>query len=157
MYLGNHEIKSIEGFLIGFEMANNDEVSFHRKLMQNIFNRHRNISAMADMEKGNVHLLFRQIEEIAKNKVVEAINQDLRNLTNQKDENSRTMSSIVQLHKIIGEWKGENLDIETQELISQLKDLHIGSLTGWMKNSEKVDKSVRIKEISNQIITQLNG
>ena len=192
MYLGNHEIKSIEGFLIGFEMANNEEISFHRMLMQNIFNRHRNILEIAEMEKGNVHLLFRQIEEITKktkipelqifkaeamlclieisdnngqqqfkqilkSKVVETINQDLKNLLNQKDENSRTMSSIIQLHKIIEEWEGENLNIKTRELILQLKDLQINSLTGWMRNPDSEDRSEKIKDISNQILDQLNG
>lgn len=66
MYLGNHEIKSIEGFLIGYDMAKNNQTNFQRQLIKSIFENHRQIEAISNMEKGNVHLLFRQIEEISK-------------------------------------------------------------------------------------------
>lgn len=66
MYLGNHDIKSIEGFLIGYDMAKDYETNFQIKLIKSIFERHRDIESICDMEKGNVHFLFRQIEEISK-------------------------------------------------------------------------------------------
>jgi len=66
MYLGNHEIKSIEGFLIGYDMAKNNETNFQQKLIKNIFENYRQIEAISNMEKGNGHFLFRQIEEISR-------------------------------------------------------------------------------------------
>lgn len=65
MYLGNEEIKSIEGFLAGYDMASKN-TSFKRKLIKSIFERHRGINSILEIEKGNVHQLFRQIEEISK-------------------------------------------------------------------------------------------
>jgi hypothetical protein len=31
MYLGNHEIKSIEGFLIGYDMAKNNQIGIQHR------------------------------------------------------------------------------------------------------------------------------
>lgn len=44
MYLGNNEIKSIESFLIGYDIAKSNEVSFQRELIKRIFNNYRHIA-----------------------------------------------------------------------------------------------------------------
>ena len=66
MYLGNSEIISIEGFLIGYDMANSNKPSVQRKLIKNIFENYRHLDKLVELENGNAHLLQLQIEIISK-------------------------------------------------------------------------------------------
>ncbi|MEZ5044988.1 MAG: hypothetical protein R2828_34285 [Saprospiraceae bacterium] len=65
MYLGNNEIKSIESFLIGYDMAKSNEFGFHRQLIKSIFDNNRHIKEIAELEKGNVHFLQLQTKLIS--------------------------------------------------------------------------------------------
>ena len=65
MYLGNNEIKSIESFLIGYDMAKSNEFSFQRQLIESIFENNRHIEKIAELEKGNVHFIKLQTELIS--------------------------------------------------------------------------------------------
>lgn len=191
MYLGNHDLKSIEGFLLGYNMAKNYEINFHSSLVQNIYKRHQHLSAIENMRRGNVHFLYRQIEviskhyhkdplqifkdeakqclisisdsngknqfqQILKKKVVETIELDLK-ISNENESNSRTHSGIIQLHKIIEEWEGINLDPKTRDLILKLKDLHLNDLSIWMGDPNKENETNKIIEISKQILANLEG
>ncbi len=66
MYIGNSEIKSIEAFLIGYDFGRKGEVRIHRQLIKFIFDNHRNIKEIADLEKRNVHLLQLQLDILSK-------------------------------------------------------------------------------------------
>jgi len=138
MYLGNHEIKSIEGFLIGYDMAKNNQIGIQRELIKGIFENYRSIGSVAEMEKGNVHLLFRQIKEISK-----AIGKT--ELQIFKDE---AMKILVQISDIEGNSRYKTILKEKLELAikEDLKILEESNKSGSQQMSQVLQISKAIDE-----------
>ena len=157
MYLGNSEVKSIESFLIGYDMAKSNEFSFQRQLIKSIFENNRHIEKVAELEKGNVHFIKLQtklISESTKKEELQIFREEaLKYLVNISDGYGKFRYREILKRKLIEIVKND-LNQPAKDLNSQYRQLDFIQLsksilewTGKNFDDEIIELVKRLKEL----------
>ena len=163
MYLGNSEVKSIESFLIGYDMAKSNEFSFQRQLIKSIFENNRHIEKVAELEKGNVHFIQLQtklISESTKKEELQIFREEaLKYLVNISDGDGKFRYREIVKQKLI-EMVKNDLSQLTKDLNSQNRQLDFIQLsksilewTGKNFDDEIIELVKRLKELKLKSMT----